>query len=238
MTKTEWRQDEQDFLAKMEHQCNIYYDHYTKEHTYYIKLSSRFNIPILVISAINALTAIALNSFIRQEYVSVMNAVLSSGTGVLGSIQLYTKLNEKMTNALRASILMKRLALKISKELSIEMAHRTSDPQGFLSDCFAEFNTALEQGNPIEKSLSNHLAFTQIPKKEKYSLIGLSFSGSRGNSSRHEEPRAKKLWGLVDTIRTGARSLPESSSPSHPSDSYPTAGTPEEQDIELANRGS
>ena len=53
---------------------------------------------------------------------------------------------------------MKRLALKISKELSIDMEHRVTDGQAFLTDCFAEFNTALEQGNPIERKLQDHLA--------------------------------------------------------------------------------
>ena len=174
MTKSDearWHQDEDDFLIKLEQQCNTYYEHHNKDHMFYQKLSTKFNIPILVVSAINALTAVGLNAFVRQEFVSVLNAVLSAGTGVLGSIQLYLKINEKMTNSVRASMLMKRLALKISKELSIEPSHRVSDGQAFMNDCFSEFNTAIEQGNPIEKSLVNHMAFTQIPKRERYSIF-------------------------------------------------------------------
>lgn len=112
MTKTgdSWFSAEEVFLSKMEKQCNSYNKYYSKEFAFYNKLSSRFNIPILIISAANALTAVGLNSFVRQEYVSVMNAILSAGTGVLGSIQLYLKLNEKMTKALSSSMLMKRLA--------------------------------------------------------------------------------------------------------------------------------
>jgi hypothetical protein len=96
-----WHPDEQQFLAKLEQQCNSYYDHHSKDHLYYSKLASKFNVPILIVSAINALTAVGLNSFVRQEYVSVLNAILSAGTGVLGSVQLYLKINEKMANALR-----------------------------------------------------------------------------------------------------------------------------------------
>jgi hypothetical protein len=253
MTKTEesrWHPDEQDFLAKVEQQCNTYYDYHSKDHVYYMKLASKFNIPILIVSAVNALTAVALNSFIAQEYVSVLNAVLSAGTGVLGSVQLYMKINEKMTNALRASILMKRLALKVSKELSIEPQNRVTDGQAFLSDCFSEFNTALEQGNPIEKSLDNMLAFTPILRKEKYSFMNLvtgsprkstteaEANSSYGNLSRLAEPRAKKLWGLVDKAQIAARYPPLSSSPFHQSGSSPGESTPEEQDVELGARGS
>lgn len=248
-----WHPDEQEFLAKLEQQCNTYYDHHSKDHLFYSKLASKFNIPILIVSAINALTAVGLNSFIRQEFVSVLNAVLSAGTGVLGSIQLYMKINEKMTNALRASILMKRLALKISKELSIAPENRVTDGQAFLVDCFSEFNTALEQGNPIEKELPNHLAFTELPKKEKFNLLNMAAAAvsgsprrgtsitefsSNGNLSRLGESRAKKLWGLAEKVQTISRFPPGSSSPSHQIGSTPGGGTPEEQDVELAVRGS
>ena len=253
MTKTEtsrWHPDEQEFLAKLEQQCNTYYEYHSKDHVYYMKLASKFNIPILIVSAVNALTAVALNSFIAQEYVSVLNAVLSAGTGVLGSIQLYMKINEKMTNALRASILMKRLALKVSKELSIEPQNRVTDGQAFLSDCFSEFNTALEQGNPIEKTLENTLAFTPIVRKEKYSFMNLvtgsprksttdaEVNSSYGNLSRLAEPRAKRLWSLVDKAQTAARYPPESSSPFRQNGSSPGESTPEEPDAELGARGS
>ena len=161
MTRGEevWTTEEEEFLSNLEKQCNSYYEHNIKEYQYYNKMSSKFNIPILIISSLNSLCAIALNDFIVQKYVSILNAVLSAGTGVLGSIQLYMKLNEKMTNSMRASIHFKKLALKISKELTIARRDRTTEGQTFLADCFSEFNTVLEQGNPIERKIRNHLAF-------------------------------------------------------------------------------
>ena len=203
MTKTDnawWHPDEQEFLAKLEHQCNLYQDHHNKDHIYYQKLASRFNVPILVISALNALCAIALNDFLAQKYVSILNAVLSSGTGVLGSIQLYLKINEKMTNSVRASLLMKRLALKISKELSIDPENRVTDGQAFLADCFAEFNTALEQGNPIEKGLENHLAFTQIPKREKMSLLSLAAATVTGSPRKESVDNSSSSYGNLSRL--------------------------------------
>jgi hypothetical protein len=195
MKEDPWHDREEAFLTKIEQQCNEYAAHHSKDHMYYNKLSSRFNIPILIISSINALTAISLNSFLDQEYVSILNAVLSAGTGVLGSIQLYMKLNEKMTNALRASILMKRLALKISKELSIDRDQRATEGQAFLQECFAEFNTALEQGNPIEKKLRNHLSLVPPVMEKKMSLMSLANAavGFVGT------PRAASLWNEVET---------------------------------------
>ena len=154
-----WTTETEVFLESLEKQCNDYYNHNLQEYQYYHGMSGKFNIPILVISALNALCAIALNDFLPQRFVSIMNAVLSSGTGVLGSVQLYMKLNERMSNALRSSINFKKLALKISKELTISRSDRSTDGAAFLSDCFGEFNTALEQSNPIEKEIKNHLSY-------------------------------------------------------------------------------
>jgi hypothetical protein len=66
-----------------------------------------------------------------------------------------------MTNALRSSIVFHRLALKISKELSLDRDTRSTGGQLFLNECFAEFTTSVEQGNPIEKKMLNHLRFNQ-----------------------------------------------------------------------------
>ena len=191
MKEDPWHEKEEVFLSKLEQQCNELHEYHTKDHMYYHRLASKFNIPILVISSINALTAISLNDFLGQRYVSILNAVLSAGTGVLGSIQLYMKINEKMSNALRASILMKRLALKISKELSIGRDQRTTEGQAFLQECFAEFNTALEQGNVIEKKMSNYLSLVQYVKEKKMSFLDLA-SAAVGNS-----PRAASLWKMA-----------------------------------------
>lgn len=164
-----WTTEEETFLSNLEKQCNDLYDHSITEYRYYQGMSSKFNIPILIISAINALCAISLSDFLAQKYVSILNAVLSAGAGVLGSVQLYMKLNEKMTNALRASVHLKKLALRISKELTIARKDRQTQGQQFLADVFAEFNTVIEQGNPVENTeIHNHLQFT-VHKVEKES---------------------------------------------------------------------
>jgi hypothetical protein len=184
-----------------------------------------------------------------QTYVSILNAILSAGTGILGSIQLYMKINEKMANALRSQILMKRLALKISKELSIDRAQRATEGQTFLQECFGEFNAALEQANPIEKKIQNFLALGEQPPMNKpMSFMNLAAAavtavttpkrGSsddstlRGRLPRLSEPRAKTLWGLLGEGRTASDSPLESSSRPDPSASSQGEESPRVRDAE------
>lgn len=196
MTKTDvWHDREEEFLSKIERQCLTLYDHNMKDFQYYNRLSSKFNVPILIVSAVNALTAVCLNSFLNQQYVSIINAILSAGAGVAGSIQLYLKINEKMTNATRSSIVYKKLALKISKELSIAREQRVTEGVPFLSECFSEFNTAIEQGNPIERKMIDHLALTvtsqvsqpNTPMMRRVADQLLSLAGRSATSSNDEE---------------------------------------------------
>lgn len=245
MKEDEWHDKEEAFLKKIELQCNAYSSYFNKDYAYYHRLSARFNIPILVISSVNALTAISLNEFLSQNYVSILNAVLSAGTGILGSIQLYMKINEKMSNALRSGILMKRLALKISKELSIDRAQRGTVGQQFLQECFSEFNAALEQANPIEKKIQNFLALGQTPPNmTSTSFMNLASAAvasltprrstvevddeftSYGRMSLPSVPRSKMIWGLLGTGRKAGSSPPELDSPPNLNDSTPGEESP------------
>jgi len=248
MRDDSWHDKEEEFLNKIERQCNAYANHFSKDYQYYHNLSARFNIPILVISSFNALCAISLNDFLAQRYVSILNAVLSAGTGVLGSIQLYMKINEKMTNATRSQMLMRRLALKISKELSVDRETRTTDGQVFLQECFGEFNAALEQSNPIEKKIQNYLALGEAPPQNQgRSFMNLaaalspkkaSFDDSdqsiisRGKLIRLAEPRARTLWDRIQRVQRDDDFRLESGSPPHQSESSPEEGSPRERALE------
>ena len=255
MKEDPWHDKEEAYLKKIEAQCNAYHVYFNKDYMYYHSLSSRFNIPILVVSSINALTAISLNDFLVQRYVSILNAVLSAGVGILGSIQLYMKINEKMANALRSGILMKRLALKISKEMSIDREQRGTIGQQFLQECFSEFNAALEQSNPIEKKIQNFLALGQHPPVTKpMSFMNLASAAvasltpkrssmdleasftSYGKMSPPEGTRAKMLWGFLGTNRRAESSPPGSDSPPNLNESIPEEDSPRERDAGLRVR--
>ena len=248
MRDDSWHDKEEEFLNKIERQCNAYANYFSKDYQYYHNLSSRFNIPILVISSFNALCAISLNDFLAQRYVSILNAVLSAGTGVLGSVQLYMKISEKMTNATRSQMLMKRLALKISKELSVDRATRTTDGQVFLQECFGEFNAALEQSNPIEKKIQNYLALGEappVPGVRSFMSLAAALSPkkasfddgdqsiiSRGKLQRLEEPRARTLWDRIQRVQRGDDFRQEFGTPQHQSDSSPAGESPRERGLE------
>ena len=155
-----WTDKEELYLRKIHHQCNVYHLYYNKKSLRYTSLSQKFNIPILVISAVNSLVAISMPEFLDQNYVSILNGVLSLATGILGSIQLFLKLNEKLATCITVSLMFQKIGLKIGKELSIERELRVPDGKDFLMECFTEFNNAVDKCYPIDRKLPNHLLLT------------------------------------------------------------------------------
>lgn len=185
-----WSDREEDFLRKLSYQSNLYYQYYNKQYYNLSNTSRKYNIPILVISSVNSLMAISLSQFIPQTFVSIANAILSATTGILGSIQLFLKINEKMSSCLIASIDFNHLYLKITKELSIDRHMRMSDGKTFLNECFNEYNQILEKAIPLEKKINNLLSpedFNKLKLKNNiYSLSSFSLK-TPDNSKNSDE---------------------------------------------------
>ena len=111
---------------------------------------------------------------------------------------------------------MKRIALKISKELSIDRAQRATEGVAFLNECFTEFNTVIESGNPLEKNIENFLALVpaKIPKPGSLASIAAAIGGSPRNIEM-AKPRISTLW---EKMRHDALDHPSVESSTPPSE--------------------
>jgi hypothetical protein len=187
---SEWTDLEEDFLKKLSFQSNLYYQYYNKEYYNLSNLSRKYNIPILIISSINSLMAISMSQFMPQNIVSILNAILSATTGILGSIQLFLKINEKMSNCLIASSGFNHLSLKITKELSIERNLRSSDGKTFLNDAFNQFNQIMDKAIPLEKKIDNLLILEEFKKlklTKNKSYFSLNLPSPKNSDKTNDE---------------------------------------------------
>jgi len=175
ISSEDWNQNEEEYLKKLHYQCIEFFKFWNQKFLYYEKKNKYFNIPILIISASNSLFAITLTNWIDQKYVSIINAVLSVMTAIIGSIQLFLKINEKMGSAYIVSIKFHKLSLKISKEMSILREKRICDGKTFLNEIFNEFNDIIEKAGIQDTLLKDYL---QLDKKAVSPPSSLT-SGSR-----------------------------------------------------------
>ena len=175
ISSEDWNENEEEYLKKLHYQCIEFFKFWNQKFLYYEKKNKYFNIPILIISASNSLFAITLTNWIDQKYVSIINAVLSVMTAIIGSIQLFLKINEKMGSPYIVSIKFHKLSLKISKEMSILREKRICDGKTFLNEIFNEFNDIIEKAGIQDTLLKDYL---QLDKKAVSPPSSLT-SGSR-----------------------------------------------------------
>jgi hypothetical protein len=186
-----WGDEEEVFLKKISKQCLIYKYYYDKKHEEYKKYFYKFNIPIILISSVNSLLAISLNEFVEQSYVSIINSILSAGAGILSSILLFLKIQEKLNSTRISSLEFQHLNLKISKELSLKRDDRNPNSIQFLNDIFNSYNSIIDQSLPIEKkNMLNFVSIEEYKKeniKKKISFLNLEVLTSSTSSSEEQE---------------------------------------------------
>jgi hypothetical protein len=158
----EWNNQQEDYLKKLHFQSIENYKFWNKKNLKYQRISKYFNIPILVISAMNSLFAMILQNYIGQDLTSITNAVLSVLTAILGSVQLFLKINEKVSNSLIVSMKFHKLSIKISKELCINRDDRATNGNTFVQDVFNEYNDILEKSGCVDKVLKDYLQLEKI----------------------------------------------------------------------------
>ena len=153
----EWTAAQEAYLTRLHHEAHTLEEFNRKQVQLFTQLQRRFSIPIMALSGINSLAAVCLQDYLLQSEVSIINACLSLLTGVLGSIQMFLRVDSKIHTHAVCSHEFGKLAHKISKELSVEREVRCSKGRDFLLEAFNEFLSILDKCEPKTRRLTNHL---------------------------------------------------------------------------------
>ena len=154
---SEWNLNHENYLNKLQLQCSEEYHYFNRNFLFYFETSKYYSIPILILSAVNSIISMALVSFVKQEYVSIISSSVSLTVGIISSIQMFLKINENMTNSLVASIKFHKLSVKICKELSIKRQDRKTDGNTFLNECYGEYIDAIDRVGAYQRKIKNFL---------------------------------------------------------------------------------
>ena len=153
----EWTPQQEDFLRRLHLECHTLAEYNRKQFQVYSRIHQRFTVPILVLSGINSLVAVSMQPFLGQNYISITNACLSLFCGILGSIQMFMKVDTKIHQYVICSHEFKKLSYRISRELSVEPNVRSNNGKEFVNDAFNEFNSILDKMETKEKRTREYL---------------------------------------------------------------------------------
>lgn len=133
--------------------------------------SNYFRIPTIVFSAMASVISVGAEPYINQQNISGMVCLINMSIGIINSIELYLKLQERMEQELDHSKAWYKLATDIFTLTEISQINREGTPKEFLKKFYAEYI------NLFEKS-----SLTGINYKDK--LLGVDRAGRLlGNGS-------------------------------------------------------
>jgi hypothetical protein len=116
-----------------------------------------YRIPIIVISSLNSVSAVSLQGFLGQTYISLINMFLSLIVGVIGSIEMFYQITKQMEIELIGSKEFYILSCDIYKWLSLEEGNRVSSPKEFLNESYTRYIKLIETSITLKKRVEDKL---------------------------------------------------------------------------------
>lgn len=154
-----WSINEEELLQKLHTELLTIASYNRCKIKIYSKISSRFNLPIIMFSAFNSFCALGLQNFLEQNVISILNAIVSLVVGILSSVYLYMKVGDKINTATLVNHEILELTTKIFKELSLSRDRRTSSGKEFVGECFMEYSKIMQRQSIIKRHIQHHLIF-------------------------------------------------------------------------------
>ena len=152
-----WNDEIERLLNQIRNNCIELEQFHTKTYFGIKKIVVWFKLPIIVLSSINALVAVALTNYVQQQYISGANASISFIIGTLTSISLYLKIEDRLEQELDASKEYHKLAIEIFKVLSLKIQDRGTDGDVFLSDVYNNYVKLIERGSLLNMEIKDKL---------------------------------------------------------------------------------
>ena len=157
---------------------------HTKNYLTYKATLKYYKIPVIVISAINSVLSVGADKYIAQQYISGITCLLALLCGIIGSIELYLKLQENCENELIASKDFYSLAIGIYKMLTLERPHRDVEGRAFLDDCYKQYVAIYEKANVMKRKYDDALFHTpSLNETFRLSLPASSVNGGVSDTS-------------------------------------------------------
>jgi hypothetical protein len=178
-----WSQDLEGVLEGIRQNSVIMSNEHKKNYLYLKGRLRYFKVPIIVLSAINSITAIGLQPYMEQSSISMLNCLLALTCGIIGSIELYLGISVAMERELLSSKSFYLLSIEIYKVLALQADHRVVNGYEFLNEKYSEYIQLIEDSNILSKKISDRMS--PLPAGD---ICSLASSGS--NISLKNEEKA------------------------------------------------
>jgi hypothetical protein len=154
-----WSNDIERVLDSIRHNASVMSDYHKKNYAYYTGQLKYYKIPVIILSGLNSVTAVGLQPYLNQEFISAFNCLLALTCGIIGSIELFLGISDGAESELKASKDFYLLSIDIYKTLTLDRRRRPMAKE-FLDKKYGDYaelfrGSALIQSKKVTDKLSN-----------------------------------------------------------------------------------
>jgi hypothetical protein len=159
-----WTVDIEKLLENIRFNCVILSKAHKERYFYLKSWLKYFKIPSIILSAINSVIAIGLNTYLEQTVVSLINCLISLVIGILNSIELYIGVEKELAIELSVSKDYYLLSVSIYKILNLDRDNRNIDGSAFLDQCLSTYSKLFESSCVLQRRLLDKLSLIEDTK--------------------------------------------------------------------------
>jgi hypothetical protein len=117
---------------------------------------------VIVLSAINSVFGVMMTQFASQQTVTVFTSVISLIVGIIGSIELFLGVQDKLTKELSSSKDHYSLSTVIFKMLALKRENRHTEALVFMDEHFLQYSKLINDSNIKDEMIYDNLLPTDM----------------------------------------------------------------------------
>ena len=156
----------------------------TKYKARYFSLSNSikwYRLPIIILSGANSIIAVGLQPYIEQGTISLTNSLIALICGIIGSIELFLKINARCEADLITHKELYLLSIEIFKTLSLDRENRYTPAKEYLEQVYNDYCKIIESSNPLYQSITDKLLPINFKILADTNPLGLTHSAEESD---------------------------------------------------------
>jgi hypothetical protein len=139
-----WTDDQEEVLKNISHNAGLMSEDHKSKYKELISSLSYYKIPIIILSSLNGIFSVGLNTYMKQEIVSTITCLISFLVSSISSVELFLSIQRRSDQELMSYKQFYALSVKINTTLVLHKKHRQGDGDTFLTQVLGEYNSLFE----------------------------------------------------------------------------------------------
>lgn len=196
-----WTDDEELILQTLCDTCYELSQHHIHRYNQLEKNIKYFKIPVIILSGFNSVIAVGMSQYLEQSVISAVNCVLALSCGIIGSIELFLKIEANMTTELQCGRAFYLLHLELSKIMALDRTHRECTGSAFIQAKHNEFIQIISSSQTLTAYSQKFDVNNYKPKTQKQILKEYLRKSSPSRTSSPPSEQKEKLCPMTVQVK-------------------------------------